>query len=42
MDYLWTPWRYQYVTTTGEKPGCIFCAAAQASDDKECLVVHRG
>ena len=42
MDYLWTPWRYQYVTTTGDKPGCIFCAAAQASDDKECLVVHRG
>jgi ATP adenylyltransferase len=41
MDYLWTPWRYQYVTTTGVKGECIFCAAAQASDDRECLVVHR-
>ena len=41
MDYLWTPWRYQYVTTTGDKSECIFCAAAQASDDRERLVVHR-
>ena len=32
MDYLWTPWRYQYVTTTGDNGECIFCAAAQASD----------
>jgi len=41
MDYLWTPWRYRYVTETGEKDRCIFCAAAQASDDKEALVVYR-
>ena len=41
MDYLWTPWRYQYVTETGEKDRCIFCAAAQAADDKEALVVYR-
>jgi ATP adenylyltransferase len=42
MDYLWTPWRYQYVTTTGDRGDCIFCTAAQASDDdREHLVVHR-
>jgi ATP adenylyltransferase len=41
MDYLWTPWRYQYVTKTGEPAECVFCAAAQASDDREWLVVHR-
>jgi ATP adenylyltransferase len=42
MDYLWTPWRYQYVTTAGDGGECIFCAAAQASDDdQEHLVVHR-
>jgi ATP adenylyltransferase len=41
MDYLWTPWRYQYVTATGAKDECIFCAAAQASDDKKALVVYR-
>jgi ATP adenylyltransferase len=42
MDYLWTPWRYQYIT--GQvKPGvCVFCAAAESSDDKSHLVVHRG
>jgi len=41
MDFLWTPWRYRYVTTTGEGGECIFCAAAQASDDQKTLVVHR-
>jgi ATP adenylyltransferase len=41
MDYLWTPWRYQYVTTAGGAGECIFCAAAGSSDDKELLVVHR-
>ena len=41
MDFLWTPWRYRYVTTTGEGGECIFCAAAQASDDRKTLVVHR-
>ena len=41
MDYLWTPWRYQYVTT-GELPsGCVFCAAAAGGDDRANLIVHR-
>ena len=41
MDYLWTPWRYQYITKTGDPVECVFCAAASAADDKTCLVVHR-
>jgi ATP adenylyltransferase len=41
MDYLWTPWRYQYVTKTGEPAECVFCRAAQSSDDREWLVVYR-
>ena len=41
MDYLWTPWRYQYVTKTGEAGDCVFCAAAQSTDDHASLVVHR-
>jgi len=42
MDYLWTPWRYRYVSTAGEAAECVFCAAAEASaDDREWLVVHR-
>jgi ATP adenylyltransferase len=42
VDYLWTPWRYQYITTSDKDYECVFCAAAQASDDRETLVVHRG
>lgn len=42
MDYLWTPWRYQYVTGTGPKrETCIFCDAVQGREDRESLVVHR-
>ena len=42
MDYLWTPWRYQYVTKAGEADECIFCATvADTTHDRERLVVHR-
>jgi ATP adenylyltransferase len=41
MDYLWTPWRYQYVTNAGGGSECVFCEAAKASSDREFLVVHR-
>jgi ATP adenylyltransferase len=42
MDYLWTPWRYQYIVNTGQPAECVFCAAAKSPQDKDCLVVHRG
>jgi ATP adenylyltransferase len=44
MDYLWTPWRYQYISQAiaGQQPDCIFCDAAERSDDEVTLVVHRG
>jgi len=43
MDYLWTPWRYQYVTNLGEPVECIFCAVAvDSSQDRRHLVVSRG
>jgi ATP adenylyltransferase len=43
MDYLWTPWRYNYVTTADSKTAeCIFCAAAADTEhDRERLVVWR-
>jgi len=42
MDYLWTPWRYQYVTKLAGTVNCIFCAvAADLEHDPEHLVVHR-
>jgi ATP adenylyltransferase len=42
MDYLWTPWRYRYITRAGEQDDCIFCAAAAAADDRGYLVAYRG
>ena|ERR1700736_6520968 len=44
MDYLWTPWRYQYMkeAAAGIQPECIFCEAAKRQDDSETLVVYRG
>src|SRR5262249_37732774 len=41
MDYLWTPWRYHYVTAGVEQGGCIFCTAARSANDKDTLVVYR-
>lgn len=44
MDYIWTPWRFQYMTqvTSGKQPECIFCDAAKRKDDENTLVVYRG
>jgi ATP adenylyltransferase len=44
MDYLWSPWRYQYMTqvTQGKQPDCIFCDAVQRNQDEETLIVYRG
>jgi ATP adenylyltransferase len=41
MDYLWTPWRYRYITEPGERTECVFCAAAVSTDDEKVLIVHR-
>lgn len=41
MDYLWTPWRYAYVSNAEKSSGCVFCEAAKGSDDEKNLVVHR-
>ncbi len=41
MDYLWTPWRYAYVTA-GERPGeCVFCESTRLGDDRQARIVHR-
>jgi len=41
VDYLWTPWRYNYVTKAGSATGCVFCTAAAVAGDRENLIVHR-
>jgi ATP adenylyltransferase len=42
MDYLFTPWRYAYITTADKAPECVFCAQAREKDDAKALIVHRG
>lgn len=42
MDYLWSPWRYQYVTAARPRSACIFCEYAASPNDEENLVVYRG
>jgi len=46
MDYLWTPWRYRYVTdprqsAQGRGNACIFCSAAASASDRDALIVYR-
>ncbi|HEY6349444.1 MAG TPA: HIT domain-containing protein [Candidatus Angelobacter sp.] len=42
MDYLFTPWRYAYVSTADKTSECLFCAKAREKDDAKAQVVHRG
>jgi len=42
MDYLWSPWRYQYVQTAGREGVCIFCHHAADQNDEANFVVYRG
>jgi ATP adenylyltransferase len=44
MDILWTPWRYNYITTadvSGQGETCVFCNLPRAGDDERALIVHR-
>jgi ATP adenylyltransferase len=42
MDYLWSPWRFQYVSQVAHATGCIFCQKPQAEKDEENLIFFRG
>jgi ATP adenylyltransferase len=42
MDYLWTPWRYAYVSATEKTSGCVFCEAPKLNDDAKTHIVYRG
>jgi len=43
MDYLWSPWRFRYVSRADEGAPCLFCekAALDASRDREQLILCR-
>ncbi|MGH9543861.1 MAG: HIT family protein [Terriglobales bacterium] len=42
MDYLWTPWRYAYVSGIDKTSRCIFCELPRIGDDVKARIVHRG
>ena len=46
MDFLFTPWRYQYLAKAavddGSKAKCIFCQALKENRDEKSLIVYRG
>ena len=42
MDYLWSPWRYQYLNEGTTSEGCVFCDIGASSDDQAHYVVYRG
>lgn len=41
MDYLFTPWRYAFVTQAHKAAECLFCELPRAGDDEKALIVHR-
>ena len=41
MDFLFTPWRYAYVTAANHPGDCLFCGLVQSKNDEEVFIVHR-
>jgi len=41
MDFLFTPWRYAFVTSAEKASECLFCEVLRAGDDAKTLIVHR-
>ncbi len=41
MDFLWSPWRFQYISTAETTPGCVFCEAPRREDAKA-FILYRG
>ena len=41
MDFLWSPWRYAYVSSTTDSKRCVFCIGQLPDGDTERLVLFR-
>src|SRR5215831_9027202 len=41
MDFLFTPWRYAFVTGAHDTSTCLFCELPRAGKDEQTLIVHR-
>jgi ATP adenylyltransferase len=43
MEFIWSPWRYDYLASGGAKPSsCVFCVTEDRTHDAERLIVFRG
>ena len=42
MDYLFSPWRMEYIENYLKAEGCVFCLEQEKSDGPENLIVYRG
>ena len=42
MHVLFTPWRYEYLTSPKSETGCIFCNAVTNDDTASTLTLYRG
>lgn len=41
MDFLFTPWRYAFVTGSHDTSTCLFCELPRAGKDEKTFIVHR-
>lgn len=41
MDHLWSPWRFRYVSSSGQPRDCIFCALLSEANDRQNLILLR-
>jgi ATP adenylyltransferase len=41
VQTIFTPWRYDYLTSPRRDQRCIFCAAAESADPAETMTLYR-
>jgi ATP adenylyltransferase len=41
MDYLWSPWRFHYVSKPEPRSTCLFCEKLCQANDAENLIIRR-
>src|SRR5438093_12761792 len=42
MDYLWSPWRFQYIANIKNTQECVFCVGEAVEHDEENFILFRG
>jgi ATP adenylyltransferase len=42
MEFIWSPWRMEYIQDDRQSDDCIFCLALGKTDNSENLIIARG